>query len=201
MKKSLLGFFIQKRLSTFSQNAEQKIGPSLLTNHKVFDIICSCKHWNAFVRGNKIPENRLQRVFVRCENISVSEYNSSPEQFRWKRLPVNENGSLPLQRSRVENDVDKRITFRYQKEWYRGLVITSSLLRRIASSKGDFLFLLTDVRIPRKSHNAKERHGHIYERIRKIYQTVFPRWIFLRLDEENISWESADLVQRWPARR
>ena len=88
---------------------------SLLTNNKIFDIIGSSKHLNAFVRGNKFRRIGFQRALGRCESVTSAENNSSPEQFRRKRFAVGENGFLPLQRIRVENDAGKRITFRYQK--------------------------------------------------------------------------------------
>ena len=113
---------------------------SLLTNNKIFDIIGSSKHLNAFVRGNKFRRIGFQRALGRCESVTSAENNSSPEQFRRKTVSVGGNGFLPLQRIRVENDAGKRITFRCQKEWYRGVVITSSLLQRIFSRKGDFSF-------------------------------------------------------------
>ena len=37
--------------------------------------------------------------------------------------------------------------------------------------------------------------GKIYERISKIYKTVFPRGNVLGLDEKNVSGKSTDLVQ------
>lgn len=172
----------QKQLWTFSQNAEGKVRPSLLTNPNFFAIIGSSKHYKCVCKGKQAPMVGFQRVPVWCEGITSAEDNSSPEQFRrifklygrrrkrvspvtekprWKRRGKADNGSLSKR-------VVPRVSYNF------------------VSFAEDFLLQRGFFILPKDRGDAR-RKDFYYARIRKIHKTIFPRGIFFRLGEENIS--------------
>ena len=146
--------------------------------------------------GKKVKSFCLQRAIGGCEMAENVWDNSSPEQFYRKGIPNRWKRVLPLQRSCVENDMGWADDVSSKRVVPRRLDLELRLFCiMVAWCKGGF-FVLRWFWFSMNSERKQNMNG--YQKYTKQFfpaENVSADWM-----KKNISWKSADLVQRWPQR-